>query len=190
MSKLQALKRNLRPGEVYRRRDLEKWSKSVDRHLQQLVTDGTLEKLSGGLYYVPKQTVFGKAPANDKELITSFLKDTNFLLTSYNDYNTLGVGTTQLYNAKRVYNTKRHGQFKLGNRVFNFVRKPYVPLKVTDEFLLVDLVNNINELAEDRDVVLEKVKEKTKGMDARRLKALVNRFGKVATVKFFNPLLA
>jgi hypothetical protein len=36
-----------------------------------------------------------------------------FLLTSPNAYNTLGVGTTQLYDKTVVYNHKRHGHFML-----------------------------------------------------------------------------
>ena len=88
-----------------------------------------MDKLSGGLYYVPRQSVFGKAPADENDLVAAFLKDDRFLVTSPNDYNTLGLGTTQLYNTRRVYNHKRHGDFKLGNRSFHFVRRPYVLIK-------------------------------------------------------------
>ena len=66
MTKLQELKKHLRPGQVYRREDLARWSTAVDRHLKQLVSDGTLTKLAGGLYLYPKETVFGKAPPEDK----------------------------------------------------------------------------------------------------------------------------
>src|SRR6516165_7724229 len=97
MTKLEALKRHLRPGQVYRRGDLSRWSNAVDRHLKQLVADGTLTKLSGGLYAYPKETDFGPAPADDRTLVKSFLKDDYFLLASPNAYNKLGVGTTQLY---------------------------------------------------------------------------------------------
>jgi hypothetical protein len=48
MAKLEELKKRLRPGEVYRREELSKWSTSVDRHLQELVLDGKLEKLPKG----------------------------------------------------------------------------------------------------------------------------------------------
>jgi hypothetical protein len=68
MKQLEALKKHFKRGEVYRRADLKEWSTAVDRHLQQLVRDGTLEKLSGGLYYVPKPSVFGKAPADERAL--------------------------------------------------------------------------------------------------------------------------
>jgi hypothetical protein len=189
MKQVDALKRKLKPGEVYRRAELEQWSTAIDRHLQELVKAGTLEKLANGLYYVPKQSTFGKAPAEDHELVSAFLKDSRFVIVSPNDYNSLGVGTTQLYNTRRVYNYKRHGDFKLGNRAFHFVRKPYVPEKVTKEFLLVDLLNNLKELAEYETAVVENVKEKAKTMNKARLKYLADHFGTVKTRKLFDSLL-
>lgn len=189
MKYVDTLKKQLKPGEVYRRADLQKWSNSVDRHLQVLVKEGALEKLSGGLYYVPKQTAFGKAPADEKELVSTFLKDNRFLITSPNEYNALGLGTTQLYNTRRVYNRKRHRQFKLGNRRFDFVMKPYVPASMTKEFLLVDLVNNLKHLAEDRPTLLENVKNKAREMNKRRLKQIVTNFGTVGTKKIFAEIL-
>jgi hypothetical protein len=189
MSKLEQLKRHLRPGEVYRRNDLQTWSSAVDRHLQELVKDGTLQKLSGGLYYLPKETTFGKAPAEEKELVSAFLKDNRFLVTSPNDYNLLGVGTTQLYNTRRVYNYKRHGNYKLGNRMFQFVRKPYVPAKATKEFLLVDLVNNIKHLPEDQPTLVENIKKKAEKMDKPRLRQIARHFGTAATRKMLAEVL-
>jgi hypothetical protein len=190
VKQLEFLVAHLQPGQVYRRADLEQWSRAVDRHLQVLVKNGTVKKLSGGLYYVPKPTVFGDAPAEEQVLVAAFLNDNHFLITSPNDYNALGVGTTQLYNTRVVYNYKRHGTFKLGNRTFRFVRKPYVPEKLTKEFLLVDMVNNRKELAEDQPDLLRHVERQAKLMDAPRLKRLADRFGKVATKKFFKQVLA
>jgi len=104
MSKLNELKKHLRPGQVYRRSDLAKLSNAVDRHLQQLVHDGMLQKLAGGLYYYPRATSFGNAPPEDEKLVQAFLKDDRFYIASLNAYNALGVGTTQLYNERLVYN--------------------------------------------------------------------------------------
>jgi hypothetical protein len=190
MKQLVVLKSKLRPGAVYRRADLQQWSKSVDRHLQELLKDGTLEKLSGGLYYLPVQNTFGQVPAEEHLLIRAFLKGGHFLVISPSDYNTLGIGATQLYNTRFVYNYKRHGEFELGNRSFQFVRKPYVPNKLTSALLLVDLVNNLGRLAEDQSAVMERVKEKAREMDHVSLRKMANRFGKVRTRKLFDSVLA
>src|SRR5882762_5148837 len=103
MTKVAELKRHLEPGQIYRRNDLEKWSNAVDRHLQELQQEGTLKKVAAGMYYYPKKGTFGEVPPTDNNLVMSFLKDDRFLLTSPNDYNKLGVGTTQLYNKTVVY---------------------------------------------------------------------------------------
>lgn len=149
----------MRPGQVYRREDLAVWSNAVDRHLKQLQEEGKLTKLSGGLYYFPKKTVFGAAPAEDRKLVQAFLRDHRFLLTSPNAYNSLGLGTTQIYNETIVYNHK-HGRFELGGRMFDFRVRPHFPKQLTTEFLLVDMVNNLDGLAEDTDAMLDRVKKK------------------------------
>jgi len=189
MSKLDALKKHLRQGQVYRRADLLLWSNAVDRHLGQLVKEGVLTKLSGGLYYYPKQTSFGAAPADDMKLVEAFLNDDRFLLTTPNAYNALGVGSTQLYNETVVYNHKRHGRFKLGKREYHFRMKPHFPKSLTEEFLLVDLVNNLDRLAERRSAMLEGVKKKMRSVDQKALVKAVREFGGIKAKKFFEPLL-
>lgn len=188
MNTLEEVKNRLRPGQVYRRADLAKWSRSVDRHLAQLVSDNTLVKLRQGVYLRPKQSRFGKMPANPEKLVRAFLKDDDFLLTSPNNYNALGVGTTQLYNFQVVYNHKRHGRFKLGGQNFDFRVRPRYPKKATREFLLVDMLNNLENLAEERDEVLQLVKLKLPEMDAKRLRSTVKRFAKLSAKKHLESL--
>lgn len=190
MTKLQELKKHLKRGKVYRRADLSRWSTSVDRHLEELVKEGTLQKLAQGLYSYPETTVFGQTPPDEEVLVRSFLKDNRFLVTSLNAYNALGVGTTQLYNQKLVYNHKRHGDFNLGGKTFSFRVKPHFPSKATPEFLLIDLLNNLDLLAEDQNEVLPKVRAKAKTMDARKLKKSLNEFGNAKTKKLLEPVLA
>jgi hypothetical protein len=110
-------------------------------------------------------------------LIRSFLGDNSFLLTSPNHYNSLGVGTTQLYNRRIVYNHKRNGEFKLGNRIFDFRVKRNFPRRLTVEFLLVDLINNVDQLAEDRDKILRNALLKVVRINPNRLRSLIDRYG-------------
>jgi hypothetical protein len=188
-STLEQFKRHLRPGRVYRREDLLPWSHSVDRHLKELTVDGTLQKLRTGLYYSPRKFEFGEAPADEHQLVKAFLKTDRFVVTSPNAYNQLGLGTTQLYNKRVVYNQKRHGTFPLGNRMVTFERRFNVPRQLSPEFLLVDLVNELGDLAEDRDAVLSRVREKAKEMDPRKLSRAVSLYGKYSTQKKFQEML-
>ena len=104
MNALEELKKHLKPGQVYRRADLEQWSTAVDRHLKELVEEGVLQKMSQGVYYYPTKASFGAVPPEDEKLVGAFLKSDDFLLTSPNFYNSLSVGTTQMYNTCVVYN--------------------------------------------------------------------------------------
>jgi len=190
MSLVNTLQEKLLPGKVYRRSELAKWSNAVDRHLYQLQKDGKLKKVSAGLYYCPKKTVFGEAPANETTLVKAFLKDHRFLLTSLNAYNALGVGTTQLYNEILVYNHKRHGRFALDGRMFDFQVKPFFPKTLSKEFLLVDLVNNLDGLAEDKMHLLRRIKDKIPTFDKHVLVNAVRNYGSVKAKKFFAEALA
>jgi hypothetical protein len=107
-STLAPLKKHLRPGGVYRRTDLLRWSNSVDRHLKKLIADGTLQKLHRGLYYHPRNFDFGDAPADENTLLKAFLGTNRFVVVSPNAYNQLGVGTTQLYDKRIVYTTEQN----------------------------------------------------------------------------------
>lgn len=188
MPKLDDLKNRLRPGQVYRRADLARWTNAVDRHLRQLVESGDLVKLSGGLYMAPRKTRFGDAPAEPAKLVTSFLKDGRFLMVSPNAYNALRVGTTQLYNETIVYNHKRHGRFALDGRLFDFRMKPSFPKAVSREFLLVDLLNNIGRLGENEDDLLRSVEARAKEMDLRSLRKAVRDYGSVRAKRHLAPL--
>ncbi len=189
MTVLQQFSTHLRPGKVYRREELAQFSTNVDRVLKNLLESHLLEKAGAGLYYRPKKSVFGATPPNEHELVAAFLKEDDFLLVSPNLYNSLGVGTTQLHNMTIVYNRKRHGTFTLAGKHFEFRMKPKYPKNLTEEFLLVDLMNNLSSLPEDRELVKENVKDRAKSFDRHVLLKLARAFGKVGTRKFFEKLL-
>jgi hypothetical protein len=117
--------------------------------------------------------------------VKGFLRDKEFLVFSPSSYNAVGLGTTQLYNRTLVYNHKRHGIFRLGNRQYDFRVKPRFPKKLTREFLFVDLLNNLEELAEDRDLVLSQARSKLPTFDRGRLEDAAESYGNMATRKRF-----
>ncbi|MCF6274674.1 MAG: hypothetical protein L3J05_02795 [Robiginitomaculum sp.] len=190
MSALSELKQKLRPGRVYRRSDLARWSKAVDRHVSKLVGEGVLIKASGGLYMTPSKSRFGAMSASPEKLVAKFLNDDRFLMVNPNAYNSLGVGTTQLYNEVVVYNRKRHEHCELGGLKYDFRRKMDFPKTVTPEFLLVDLFNNVKHLAENHEEVLHRAKARALDMDAIALRKAANKYGKIGTKKIIECFLA
>jgi hypothetical protein len=190
-SKATPLAQHLRDGKVYRREDLVPYSTSVDRELQQLVAAGRLTKAAQGLYYVPRKSVFGDAPPAESEMLTAFLKDKNFLSFNPSVYNSLRLGTTQLYNKAIVYNHKRHGKFMLGNREYDFRVKHRFPLpnQVSSEYLLVDMLNNFDELAEDEDHVFAIARRKLSQFDANKLQKALQDYGSATTRRLMKSWL-
>jgi len=183
MSKLDDLKSHLRKGNIYKRDELQKWSNSIDRHLSELTGNGILKKVGPGLYHFPKKNAFGFEPPADSSLIKKFLDNDNFLITSFNSFNGLGVGTTQLYNQQIVYNHLRSGDIKLGSKLFTFKKKSAFPKKTNEEFLLVDLINNLDYLAEDQPRILDKVLKKAMKLNKHSLDHAIEKYGTPRTRK-------
>lgn len=179
----------LTEGDVYTWDDLGKYSKSPGRDIKRLLDEGLLKKVGPGLYLLPKKSRYGLLPANEHQLVSGFLKTDDYLMFSPNDYNSLRVGLTQLRNETFVYNNKRHEKVRLGRRNFNFKRPNNgFPKKLTKEFLLVDLMNNLDYVGEPRDQIKENVTRKVQSgeFDKKLLLSLANQYGKVGTRKFFN----
>jgi len=191
-SKATPLARHLRAGKVYRREDLVAYSTSVDRELQKLVAAGRLTKAAQGLYYAPRKSVFGDAPPAEEDMLAAFLKDKNFLSFNPSIYNSLRLGMTQLYNKAIVYNHKRHGIFRLGNRDYDFRVKHRFPLpnQVSSEYLLVDMLNNFDELAEDEDHVFPIARRKLSQFDAKKLQQALQDYGSAATRRLMKNWLS
>lgn len=188
MQKTETLRRKLQKGKAYRREDLTQWSTSIDRHLAQLVEEGMLKKLAQGLYYVPKPSAFGPTPPDEDQVIKTYLKGDDFLVVSPNYYNSLGLGTTQLYNQKRIYNHKKHEDVRLGNKVYEFRLKPKFPKKLSREYLVVDLLNNLKYVAEDEQMILINLQKNFHTFNAKALHANAQRYGTIRTKKILQQM--
>lgn len=171
----------LQPGGVYRRKDLVAQSRAVDRDLQQALRSGALCRAAQGLYYAPIQTRFGAVPPKDDALVAKFLDDRHFLILNPSYYNTLRLGTTQLYNQTLVYNHKRHGRFMLGNRHYDFRVKHRFPESLSTEFLWVDCLNNLDDLAEDPENILLNARNSLDRYDSPALRQALADYGSAAT---------
>ena len=179
----------MKPGRVYRRPELAVFSNNLSRDLDKLVESKELVHAAPGLYYRPEMTKIGPLPASPRELVRAFLNDNDFLLTSLDDYNPLGLGLTQLYNETIVYNRKRHGRFVLDGRRFSFRRPRNFPSSLSKEFLFVDVLNNKEELLEDTSRLENLLAAQAKELDRNKLLDSASNYGKVATRKFFEALV-
>jgi hypothetical protein len=110
---LDKIRQFLVAGKVYRRSDFVDMTSNVDRNLKTLVNEGALRKLQNGLYMAPKETPFGEAMPDEDEILRKFLNDDHFVVYGPSIFNSLGLGTTQLYDKRVVFNRKRHGEMNL-----------------------------------------------------------------------------
>ena len=109
----------LKPGRVYRTRELARWSANPTRLAQRLVRDGVLEKLAPGLFVHPKTSRFGAVPPTTEELLRGFLQGGAYVITGPERWNALGLGTTAALAVTLVYNTKRSGRSRSGAAGFS-----------------------------------------------------------------------
>lgn len=188
-SALAHMKEALVPGRVYRRANFTSLTSNVDRNLKELVAQGYLKKLSYGLYTAPKFNDFGEARPDENSLLKSFLNDDHFVVYNPSQFNSLGLGTTQLYNRRVVFNRKRSGKHKLGGRTYHFYYWREAPKKLTKEFLLVEMLNRLDLLAEDKDEVLKNLNNAISEFDAKKLKFSSSHYGNIATQKILNELM-
>ncbi len=183
------LKQEMTPGRVYRRQEFNALSNNLTRDLNKLVQNRELVRAAAGLYYRPEMTRVGPKPAKPEEVVRAFLNDRDFLLTSLDDYNPLGLGLTQLYNETIVYNRKRHGRFVLDGRRYSFRRPRDFPRVPSKEFLYVEALNNKKELLEDTSRLETLLAARSKKLDPKKLLAAAKNYGRVSTRKFFEELL-
>jgi hypothetical protein len=123
-------------------------------------------------------------------LLKAFLKDDHFVVYGLSQFNTLGLGTTQLYNKLVVFNRKRVGEYTLGGRTYTFHRWREAPKQLSPEFLVVELLSRLAELAEDRGQVLERLKARLANFNRRKLLHAADHYGTLSTQKKLETLMS
>ena len=178
-------------GRVYRREELVVHSRAVDRELHGLVKSSRVVKAAAGLYYRPSCSRFGARPAEPKDVVRAFLKSNEFLLTSLNYFNGLGVGLTQLTNESIVYNRKRIGKFKLDGMNYDFQRPLNFPKpsEANEEYLFVDLLNNYENVYEPPDFFDGALKRKASRLRKDELLKAAALYAKASAYKRLMELL-
>lgn len=169
---------HLRPGRAYRTRDLAGWSANAPRLAKRLVREGQLVPLAHGLFAHPRRSRFGDVPPTDEEVMRAFLDGGRFVFTGPERWNALGLGTTALFAAPLVYNTKRSGSFELGGRRY-VLRRVAFPTHPAAEWFVVDLFENWERAgAAPADLARALRRSVAAGsFDADRLREMARRYG-------------
>ena len=168
----------LEPGRVYRTRDFAPWSANPPRLAKRLVREGSLVRLTHGLFAHPIQGRFGAVPPSDQELLRAFLDGGPFVVTGPARWNALGLGATAMFATPLVYNTKRSGVFDLGGRTF-ILRRVAFPDEPTAEWFLVDLFEHADQAGTSKAELTERLRRALAAgrFDPVRLQAAAATYG-------------
>ena len=168
----------LKPGRVYRTRDLSRWGANAPRLAKRLVREGKLTPLAHGLYAHLRKGRFGAVPPRDEELMRGFLGGGHFVFTGPDRWNSLGLGTTGLFAAPLVYNAKRSGTFNLGGKRF-VLRRVAFPEKPTPEWYVVDLFENAKSAGASPEALSDSLRRAMGrgAFDSARLREAARRYG-------------
>lgn len=175
-------KPKLKPGRVYRTRDLATWSANAPRLAKRLVRDGTLVPLAQGLFAHPQRSRFGLVPPSDTEIMRAFLDGSPFVFTGPDRWNTLGLGTTAMFAMPLVYNTKRSGTFTLNGRRY-LLRRVAFPKDPPPEWFVVDLLEHADQAGASRTELAEVLaRALSRGaFNPDRLRTMAMRYGTKST---------
>ncbi|MGQ0505282.1 MAG: hypothetical protein ACT4TC_08165 [Myxococcaceae bacterium] len=112
----------------------------------------------------------------------AFLDGAPFLFTGPDRWNTLGLGTTAVFAAPLVYNTKRSGTFEFGDRRF-VLRRVAFPENPTPEWFAVDLLEHADQAGASRtEVAAALARAVARGaFDPERLREMSRRYSTRAT---------
>jgi hypothetical protein len=172
----------LEPGRAYRTRELRRWSANPTRLAKRLMREGKLWQAAHGLYYAPVESRFGPAPPNQTELLRAFFGGSPFLFSGPPKWNALGLGSTAMFSATLVYNTKRTGEFTFDGRRY-LLRRVLFPKDPPPEYFVLDLLQH-SDMAGVSLAELERglVATLTEGRwDWRLLRKMADRYGTKAT---------
>lgn len=182
---------NLEPGRAYRTKELRRWSANPTRLARRLVREGTLREAAHGLFYAPVESRFGPAPARDEEILRAFFDDDRFVITGPPRWNALGLGSTAMFAATLVYNTRRTGEFTFDGRRF-LLRRVLFPESPPPEWFVVDLLQH-HEMASTSLAELEQRLTSTLRdgrWSAKRLHDMASEYGTKATLAMVERCLA
>ena len=136
-----AVQPELVPGRVYRTRELRRWSANPTRLARRLVREGKLRQAAHGLFYAPVPSRFGPAPVQETEILRAFLGESPFIFSGPSKWNALRLGSTAMFAATLVYNTKRSGEFIFDGRRY-VLRRVLFPEHPTPEYFVIDLLEH------------------------------------------------
>lgn len=132
--------------------------------LSRFVNEGMIRRYKNGIYYKPKETIFGEIKPREEVLLKKYLFENNkqvAYVTGTRLYNQLGL-TTQVPNVIRVASIEKQIKTKIGNISIK-PAKSYVQVSKTNVPLLqlLDVIKDFKNIPDfDKEQGIDFLKEK------------------------------
>lgn len=145
--------------------------------IERLIAKGVIKRISTGIFYKPKQSVFGELKPSEEEILKPYLFEKGkriAYVTGTSLYNRLNL-TTQVPNVLRIASRKRRIMISYGQIKAKPV-KSYVD--VTDEnFYLLGLLDALKDFKKipdlDKSSVIKTISQKLKELNPAETKLLI-----------------
>lgn|SRR5690554_2699920 len=145
--------------------------------MERLIEKGVIKRVSTGVFYKPKQTVFGELKPNEQELLKSYLFEKGkrvAYITGTSLYNRMGL-TTQIPKTIKIASRDKRITVSRGNIKAAPV-KSYVD--VTDKnFYLLELLDTLKDFRKipdlDKDSAIKILSDKLKALSPSEIKLLI-----------------
>ena len=186
-----ATRPKLKPGKVYRTRDLQRYGKNAPRMAKRLVSEGQLRPIAHGLFVHPETSSFGEVPPSKEELMRGYLKGRPFIFSGPEQWNPLRLGSTAMFTAQLVYNNVRSGEVVFGGRRF-ILRRVAFPETPSPEYFTVDLTKNHQKVGVSLDLICSRLTHAiAEGrLKPSKLRREAKRFGTKASVACVEKAIA
>ena len=157
--------------------------KAVLKSFERLVKLGKLKRAERGVYYIPKESIFGELPLSKDELLKKYLYDGDKViayLSGNNLFNKYGL-TTQIANEIEITTNKRKNAKKSGNLTIKFNYNEAPINKENIKYLeILDILKNIKYIL-DTDIkesyrIIKKIILKFSDDELAELIELANRY--------------
>jgi Family of unknown function (DUF6088) len=151
---------------------------AASKKIERLIANGTIIRASKGMFYKPKQTIFGMIPPKEDELLNQYLFKNGrriAYITGLSLYNKMGL-TTQVPLMIEIARKARSTSISIGNISIR-TSKSYVEVTNDNYELLgiLDAIKDFNNIPDlDKKSVIIILTNKIKELDTTKTKNLIN----------------
>ena len=171
--------------------------KTVLKSFERLVKLGKIRRAERGVYYIPKESIFGELPLSKNELLKKYLYEGEGTVVGYlsvnNLFNKYGL-TTQIANEIEITTNKRKNQKKYENFTikFNYNKAPINQENI--KYLeILDILKNIKYIL-DSDIeesykIIQKTFLKFSNIELNKLINLANKYYPIRVIALLGSML-